>query len=93
MDSDSVRTRRASTCLVLLGKGFDSAPLWLERVSRPWLFTAIMADTKQRLVYSIIEFLNDSIEDGTVKADDKESLEVASASLLRSLSASPNLFT
>jgi small glutamine-rich tetratricopeptide repeat-containing protein alpha len=38
-----------------------------------------MADTKQRLVYSIIEFLNQSIEDGTVKADDKESLEVGSA--------------
>lgn len=38
-----------------------------------------MADTKQRLVFSIIEFLNQSIEDGTVKADDKESLEVASA--------------
>ncbi|KAJ2928833.1 hypothetical protein H1R20_g8119, partial [Candolleomyces eurysporus] len=36
-----------------------------------------MADTKQRLVFSIIEFLNQSIEDGTVKADDKESLEVA----------------
>lgn len=32
---------------------------------------------KQRLVYSIIEFLNESIEDGTVKSDDKESLEVA----------------
>jgi len=32
---------------------------------------------KQRLVYSIIEFLNQSINDGTVKADDKESLEVA----------------
>ncbi|KAF6766107.1 cytoplasmic protein [Ephemerocybe angulata] len=36
-----------------------------------------MADNKQRLVFSIIEFLNESIEDGTVKSDDKESLEVA----------------
>ncbi|KAH9853038.1 hypothetical protein C2E23DRAFT_885032 [Lenzites betulinus] len=32
---------------------------------------------KQRLVLSIIDFLNQSIEDGTVKQDDKESLEVA----------------
>jgi len=36
-----------------------------------------MAEKKQRLVYSIIEFLNQSTTDGTVKADDKESLEVA----------------
>ena len=35
---------------------------------------------KQRLVLSIIEFLNQSIQDGTVKQDDQESLEVASAS-------------
>ncbi|KAI0639065.1 hypothetical protein C8Q77DRAFT_1213745 [Trametes polyzona] len=32
---------------------------------------------KQRLVLSIIDFLNQSIQDGTVKQDDKESLEVA----------------
>ncbi|KIK05528.1 hypothetical protein K443DRAFT_91187 [Laccaria amethystina LaAM-08-1] len=36
-----------------------------------------MSEKQQRLVYSIIEFLNQSIDDGTVKADDKESLEVA----------------
>ncbi|KAF7367281.1 Hsc70 cochaperone [Mycena sanguinolenta] len=36
-----------------------------------------MAEKKQRLVLSIIDFLNQSVEDGTVKADDKESLEVA----------------
>ncbi|KAF5377483.1 hypothetical protein D9615_005111 [Tricholomella constricta] len=36
-----------------------------------------MSEKQQRLVYSVIEFLNQSIEDGTVKADDKESLEVA----------------
>lgn len=39
-----------------------------------------MADTKQRLVFAIIEFLNDSINDGTVKEDDKEGLEIAGAS-------------
>ncbi|CCM00340.1 uncharacterized protein FIBRA_02370 [Fibroporia radiculosa] len=33
--------------------------------------------SRQRLVLSIIDFLNQSIDDGTVKQDDKESLEVA----------------
>lgn len=33
---------------------------------------------KQRLVLSIIDFLNQSIQDGTVKQDDQEGLEVAS---------------
>ncbi|KDR84867.1 hypothetical protein GALMADRAFT_149409 [Galerina marginata CBS 339.88] len=36
-----------------------------------------MSEKQQRLVYSIIEFLNQSIQDGTVKSDDQESLEVA----------------
>lgn len=36
-------------------------------------------DKQQRLVLSIIDFLNQSILDGTVKSDDKESLEVAGA--------------
>ncbi|KAF4623816.1 hypothetical protein D9613_001696 [Agrocybe pediades] len=36
-----------------------------------------MSEKQQRLVYSIIEFLNQSIKDGTVKADDQEGLEVA----------------
>ena len=35
---------------------------------------------KQRLVLSVLEFLNQSNRDGTVKQDDQESLEVASAS-------------
>ncbi|KAH6917453.1 cytoplasmic protein [Coprinopsis sp. MPI-PUGE-AT-0042] len=34
-------------------------------------------EKKQTLVYSIIEFLNESIADGTVKQEDQESLEVA----------------
>lgn len=37
-----------------------------------------MSEKQQQLVLSIIEFLNQSINDGTVRADDKESLEVAS---------------
>jgi hypothetical protein len=37
-----------------------------------------MSEKQQRLVLSIIDFLNQSINDGTIKADDKESLEVAS---------------
>ena len=36
--------------------------------------------SQQKLVYAIIEFLNKSLEDGTVKQDDKEGLEVASES-------------
>ncbi|KAG7098936.1 hypothetical protein E1B28_000826 [Marasmius oreades] len=35
------------------------------------------SEKQQRLVLSIINFLNQSIADGTVKADDRESLEVA----------------
>ena len=34
--------------------------------------------SKQKLVLSIIDFLNKSIQDGTVKQDDREGLEVAS---------------
>lgn len=41
---------------------------------------------KQRLVLSVLDFLNQSIEDGTVNQDDKESLEVASASPFRHVS-------
>lgn len=40
-------------------------------------YLALMSEKQQRLVLSIIEFLNQSIGDGTVKADDKEGLEVA----------------
>jgi small glutamine-rich tetratricopeptide repeat-containing protein alpha len=36
-----------------------------------------MSEKQQKLVFSIIEFLNQCIQDGTVKADDKEGLEVA----------------
>ncbi|KAI0257318.1 hypothetical protein BJV78DRAFT_1116510 [Lactifluus subvellereus] len=36
-----------------------------------------MSEKQQRLVLSIIEFLNKSISDGTIREEDKESLEVA----------------
>ncbi|KAF5375174.1 hypothetical protein D9758_000040 [Tetrapyrgos nigripes] len=36
-----------------------------------------MSEKQQRLVLSIIDFLNQSISDGTIKSDDKESIEVA----------------
>ena len=36
-----------------------------------------MSEKQQRLVLSIIDFLNQSIADGTVKQDDREGLEVA----------------
>jgi hypothetical protein len=37
-----------------------------------------MSEKQQRLVYAILDFLNQSIKDGTVRADDQEGLEVAS---------------
>jgi hypothetical protein len=40
-----------------------------------------MSEKQQQLVYAIIEFLNQAIQDGTVKADDQEGLEVASVFL------------
>jgi Homodimerisation domain of SGTA len=40
-----------------------------------------MSEKQQRLVLSIIEFLNQSINDGTVREEDKESLEVAGTSI------------
>ncbi|KAI0308035.1 putative stress-induced protein STI1 [Multifurca ochricompacta] len=36
-----------------------------------------MSEKQQRLVLSIIQFLNQSIKDGTIREEDKESLEVA----------------
>lgn len=36
-----------------------------------------MADKTQRLVLSILDFLNDSIQKGKVKEDDREGIEVA----------------
>lgn len=38
-----------------------------------------MSEKQQRLVLSIIDFLNQSIKDGTVKQEDQESMDVASA--------------
>jgi small glutamine-rich tetratricopeptide repeat-containing protein alpha len=50
-----------------------------------------MSEKQQRLVLAIIDFLNHSIDDGTVKDDDKESLEVASRSLCFSVKILSNL--
>lgn len=41
-----------------------------------------MSEKQQRLVLSIIEFLDQSINDGTIREEDKESLEVAGMSTL-----------
>lgn len=46
---------------------------------------SIMSEKNQRLVLSILDFLNKSIEDGTVKSDDKEGLEVAGMFLVVSI--------
>lgn len=47
-----------------------------------------MSEKQQRLVLSIIDFLNNSINNGVVKADDKESLEVASTSFASDIAKS-----
>jgi hypothetical protein len=60
---------RLSKCLLILICNVD-----LQNTTR-------MTDKKQQLVLSIIDFLNKSIDDGTVKQDDREGLEVASAFL------------
>ena len=60
--------------MVALKSNLLSLVYWHQFLSIP-----IMSGKQQRLVYSIIEFLNQSIQDGTVKADDQEGLEVASA--------------
>lgn len=39
------------------------------------------SERKQRLVYSILEFLQASMDDGTIRGDDKEGIEVASESI------------
>ena len=38
-----------------------------------------MSEKQQRLVLSIIDFLNQSIDDGTIREEDKEGLDVAGA--------------
>jgi hypothetical protein len=38
-----------------------------------------MSDKDKSLVLAIIDFLDKSIQDGTVKQDDREGLEIASA--------------
>ena len=40
----------------------------------------IMSVKQQKLVLAIIEFLTDAIQDGTVKQDDREGVEVAGLS-------------
>ncbi|KAF8225811.1 TPR-like protein [Tricholoma matsutake] len=49
-----------------------------------------MSEKQQRLVLSIIEFLNQSIDDGTVKADDRESLEVAIQCIAEAFGVDPS---
>ncbi|KAI7961820.1 hypothetical protein MJO28_002309 [Puccinia striiformis f. sp. tritici] len=41
-------------------------------------------EPEQKLVYAILEFLNDSIKDGTVCSNNQESLEVAMQCIIES---------
>ncbi|PLW48330.1 hypothetical protein PCANC_00611 [Puccinia coronata f. sp. avenae] len=43
-------------------------------------------EPKKKLVYAILEFLNDSIKDGTIRSDDQESMEVAMQCISESFS-------
>lgn len=54
---------------------YDYTPLLLLTRIYYWFN---MADKKKQLVWNIIDFLKTSQQDGTVKEDDKESLDVAS---------------
>lgn len=49
-----------------------------------------MADKKQKLVLSILDFLSQSITDGTVKSDDHEGLEVAIQCIGEAFGVDPN---
>ena len=68
----------SAVCLVSLVHYLVSLG-YIERnaLSRHTLRLLQMSDKNQRLVLSIIDFLNTSISAGDVKADDKEGLEVA----------------
>lgn len=43
-------------------------------------------EPQQKLAYAILEFLTDSIKDGTVRSDDQESMEVAMQCISESFS-------
>lgn len=49
-----------------------------------------MADKKQKLVLSILDFLSQSISDGTVKSDDHEGLDVAIQCIGEAFGVDPN---
>ncbi|KAF8736030.1 hypothetical protein AX14_001032 [Amanita brunnescens Koide BX004] len=49
-----------------------------------------MSEKQQRLVLAIIDFLNQSINDGTAKSDDKEGLEVAIQCIGEAFSVDPS---
>ena len=43
-----------------------------------------MSDIKKRLVFSILQFLQQSIKDGTIKEEDTEGVEVAGSNSIAS---------
>ncbi|KAM6498004.1 cytoplasmic protein [Amanita muscaria] len=49
-----------------------------------------MAEKQQQLVLAIIDFLNQSINDGTVRTDDKESLDVAIQCIAEAFGVDPS---
>lgn len=49
-----------------------------------------MADTKKRLALSIIDFLSNSVKDGTLTSEDAENIEVASSCIADAFKVDPN---
>lgn len=49
-----------------------------------------MADKKERLALSIIDFLTESLQDGTIKGEDQEGIEIAVQSIAEAYGVDPN---
>src|SRR5271154_7588866 len=49
-----------------------------------------LSDTKKRLALSIIDFLSNSLRDGTLASDDAENIEVASSCIADAFKVDPN---
>ncbi|KAI0793280.1 TPR-like protein [Abortiporus biennis] len=66
--------------------------MWRLISMHTWIITSISSSmsSKQQLVLSIIDFLTQSIEDGTVKQDDQESLEVAKQCIAEAFGVDPS---
>jgi hypothetical protein len=79
VEDASVGERRAPVA-VLVGDGGKREGKRVDATHHTRPSHAMSSDKQQKLVLSIVEFLQQSIQNGDVKQDDVESLEVASTS-------------